>query len=85
MSPRSVQPAWSSQRSVAKILPSTVPRTFTDLALISPRIARVLLDRERSGGIDCALHVAVDEQLVQEFDRAFNRNSSGEKRRIVLA
>jgi hypothetical protein len=38
MSPRSVQPAWSSQRSVAKILPSTVPRTFTDLVLISPRM-----------------------------------------------
>jgi hypothetical protein len=26
MSPRSVQLAWSSQRSVTKILPSTVPR-----------------------------------------------------------
>jgi len=38
MSPRSVQPAWSSQRSVTNILPSTVPRTFTDLALISPRM-----------------------------------------------
>ena len=34
--------------------------------------ARVLPDRERSGGIDCALHLAVDEQLVQEFDRAFD-------------
>ena len=39
----------------------------------------MLPDRERSGGIDCALHIAVDEQLVQEFDRAFDRNSSGEK------
>src|SRR2546421_9889695 len=38
MSPRKVQPASSSQRSVAKILPSTVPRTFTDFALISPLI-----------------------------------------------
>ena len=28
MSPCSVQPVWSSQRSVTKILPSTVPRTF---------------------------------------------------------
>jgi hypothetical protein len=38
MSPRSVQPAWSSQRSVTKILPSTVPRTFTDFVLISPHM-----------------------------------------------
>jgi hypothetical protein len=38
MSPCSVQPAWSSQRSVTKILPSTVPRTFTDFVLISPRM-----------------------------------------------
>jgi hypothetical protein len=38
MSPRNVQPAWSSQRSVTKILPSTVPRTFTDFVLISPRM-----------------------------------------------
>jgi hypothetical protein len=38
MSASSVQPAWSSQRSVTKILPSTVPRTFTDFALISPRM-----------------------------------------------
>ncbi len=37
MSPRTVQFAWSSQRSVTKILPSTVPRTFTDFVLISPR------------------------------------------------
>jgi hypothetical protein len=39
MSPRSVQPAWSSQRSVTKTLPSTVPRTFTDFVLISPRMS----------------------------------------------
>src|SRR5436190_23995454 len=38
MSPRNVQPDCSSQRSVAKILPSTVPRTLTDFALISPLI-----------------------------------------------
>ena len=38
MSPRSVQPAWSSQHSVTKILLSTVPRTFTDFALISARM-----------------------------------------------
>src|SRR6266567_3440721 len=38
MSPCNVQPAWSSQRSVAEILPSTEPRTFTDFAWISPRI-----------------------------------------------
>ena len=37
-SPRSVQLAWSSQRSVTKILPSTVPPTFTDFVLISPRM-----------------------------------------------
>src|SRR5205823_293255 len=36
ISPRRVQPAASSQRSVAKILPSMVPRTVTDFALISP-------------------------------------------------
>jgi hypothetical protein len=39
----------------------------------------VLPDRERPGGIDCALNLAVDQQLVQEFDRAFDRNSSGKK------
>jgi hypothetical protein len=38
MSPRSVQLAWSSQRSVTRILPSTVPRTFTDFVLISPHM-----------------------------------------------
>jgi hypothetical protein len=38
MSPRNVQPDCSSQRSVTKILPSTVPRTLTDFALISPLI-----------------------------------------------
>jgi hypothetical protein len=38
MSPRTAQSAWSSQPSVTKILLSTVPRTFTDFALISARI-----------------------------------------------
>jgi hypothetical protein len=38
MSPCNLQPAWSSQRSVTKILPSTVPRTFTDFVLISPHM-----------------------------------------------
>src|SRR2546430_14000728 len=38
MSPRNVQPDCSSQRSAAKILPSTVPRPLTDFALISPLI-----------------------------------------------
>src|SRR4029453_918712 len=40
--------------------------------------ARVLPDRERSGGIDGALYLAVDDQFIQEFDRALDRNSSGE-------
>jgi hypothetical protein len=79
MSPRSVQFAWRSQRSVTKILPSTVPRTFTDFVLISPRMRACSPISKRSGGNDYALHLAVDEQLVQEFDRAFDRNSSGEK------
>jgi hypothetical protein len=57
MSPCSVQLAWSSQRSVTKILPSTVPPIFTDFVLISPRYARVLPNRERSGRIDGALHL----------------------------
>jgi hypothetical protein len=79
MSPRTVQFAWSSQRSVTKILPSTVPRTFTDFVLISPRTRACSPDRKRSSGNDCALHLAIEEQLVQEFDRAFDRNSFGKK------
>jgi hypothetical protein len=79
MSPRSVQLAWSSQRSVTKILPSNRPSHLHRFRPDLTAYARVLADRERSGGIDCALHLAVDEQLVQEFNRAFNRNSSGEK------
>jgi hypothetical protein len=38
MSPCNVQPASSSQRSVTKILPSTVPRTLIDFVLISPHM-----------------------------------------------
>ena len=38
MSPCRVQPARSSQRSVAKTLPSIFPRNFTDFALTSPRM-----------------------------------------------
>jgi hypothetical protein len=79
MSPRTVEPAWSSQRSVTKILPSTFPRTFTDFVLIGTAYARVLPDQEPSVGIDCALHLAIDAQPVEEFDRAFDRNSFGEK------
>jgi hypothetical protein len=39
----------------------------------------LLPDRKRPGGNDCAFHLAIEEQLVQEFDRAFDRNSSGKK------
>ena len=64
-----------SHENIALHRPSHLHRFRPDLTAY----ARVLPDRERSGGIDCALHLAVDEQLVQEFDRAFDRNSSGEK------
>jgi hypothetical protein len=62
--------------NIALYRPSHLHRFGPDFTAYAP----VLLDRERSSGIDCALHVAVDEQLVQEFDRAFDRNSSREKR-----
>ena len=64
-----------SDENIALHRPSQLHRFRPDLTAY----ARVLPDRERSGGIDCALHLAVDEQLVQEFDRAFDRNSSGKK------
>src|SRR6184192_4060094 len=64
-----------SHENIALHRPSHIHRFGPDLTAY----ARVLPDRERSGGIDCALHLAVDEQLVQEFDRAFDRNSSGKK------
>jgi hypothetical protein len=32
----------------------------------------VLPDGERSSRIDGALHLAVDDQLIQEFDRSFD-------------
>ncbi len=62
-----------SHENIALHRPSHLHRFCPDLTAY----ACVLPDRERSSGIDCALHLAVDEQLVQEFDRAFNRNSSG--------
>jgi hypothetical protein len=40
---------------------------------------RVLPDCQRSGGIDCAVQIAVNGHFVQKFDRAFDRNSSGEQ------
>jgi hypothetical protein len=64
-----------SHENIALHRPSHLHRFRPDLTAY----ARVLLDRERSDGIDCALQLAVDEQLVQELDRAFDRNSSGEK------
>jgi hypothetical protein len=64
-----------SHENIALHRPSHLHRFRPDLTAY----ARVLPDRERSGRIDCALHFAVDEQLIQEFDRARDRNSSGEK------
>ncbi len=64
-----------SHENIALHRPSHLHRFRPDLTAY----ARVLPDRERSGGIDCALYLSVDEQLVQEFDRAFDQNSSGEK------
>jgi hypothetical protein len=61
--------------NIALHRPSHLHRFGPDFTAYAP----VLLDRERSSRIDCALHLAVDEQLVQEFDRAFDRNSLGEK------
>src|SRR4029453_16389896 len=64
-----------SHENIALHRPSHLHRFRPDLTAY----ARVLPKREGSGGIDCALHLPVDEQLVQEFDRAFDRNSLGEK------
>src|SRR6266487_3286032 len=64
-----------SHENIALHRPSHLHRFGPDFTAYAP----VLPDRERSSGIDCALHLAVDEQLVLEFDRAFDRNSSGEK------
>jgi hypothetical protein len=64
-----------SRENIALHRPSHFHRFRPDLTAY----ARVLTDRKRSGGIDCALHLAVDEQLVQEFDGAFDRNSSGKR------
>ena len=53
-----------SHENIALHRPSHIHRFGPDLTAY----ARVFPDSERSGGIDCTLHVAVDEQLVQEFD-----------------
>src|SRR5947207_10896889 len=55
MSPRKVQPARSSQRSVAKIFPSTVPCTVTVFDLTSP-----LMDA-------CSPIVSVPVDLISPF------------------
>src|SRR4029453_18515175 len=52
-----------SHKNITLHRPSHLHRLRPDLTAY----ARVLPDRERSGGIDCALHLAVEEQLVQEF------------------
>ena len=62
-------------KNIALHRPSHIHRFRPDLTAY----ARLLPDRKRSGGNDCALHLAIEEQLVQEFDRAFDRDSSGEK------
>jgi hypothetical protein len=64
-----------SRENIALHRPSHLHRFRPDLTAY----ARVLPDRERPGGIDCALNLAVDEQFVQEFDGAFDRNSSGKR------
>jgi hypothetical protein len=71
-----VEFAAFSHENIALHPPSHRHRLRPDLTAY----AGVLPNRERSDGLDCALHLAVDEQLVQEFDRAFDRNSLGEKR-----
>ncbi len=53
-----------SHENIALHRPSHLHRFRPDLTAY----VRVLPDRKRSGGNDCALHLAVDEQLVQEFD-----------------
>jgi hypothetical protein len=53
-----------SHANIALHLPSHLHRFRPDLSAY----VRVLPYRERSGGIDGAFHLAVDEQLVQEFD-----------------
>src|SRR5262249_61764948 len=73
--PPRLELAAFSHENIALHRPLHLHRFRPDLTAYAP----VLPDRERSDGIDCALHLAVDEQLVQEFDRAFDQNSSGEK------
>jgi hypothetical protein len=79
MSPRTVEPAWSSQRSVTKILPSTFPRTFTDFVLISPRMRACSPIMSVPWESIVPSTSPIDAQPVEEFDRAFDRNSFGEK------
>ena len=64
-----------SHENIALHRPSHIHRFRPDLTTYAP----LLPDRKRSGGNDCALHLAIEEQLVQEFDRAFDRNSLGKK------
>src|SRR5262245_33033718 len=59
-----LQLAGFSHENIALHCPSHLHRFRPDLTAYE----RVLPDRERSGGLDCALHLTVDEQLVQEFD-----------------
>jgi hypothetical protein len=64
-----------SDENIALHCPSHLHRFRPDLTAY----VRVLPDGEHSGRIDCAFHLAVNDQLVQEFDRAFDGNPSGEK------
>ena len=68
-----VELAAFSHENISLHRPSHIHRFRPDLTAY----ARLLPARKRSSGNDCALHLAIEEQLVQEFDRAFDRNSSG--------
>src|SRR4030095_12528696 len=58
-----------SHENIALHRPSHLHRFRPDLTAY----VCVLAKRERSGGIDGALYLAVNAQLVREFDRAFDR------------
>lgn len=50
-----------------------------DLDRFGPDFAfdcRMLADRQRPRGINRALYLAIDDELIPKFDRAFDRNSS---------
>src|SRR4030095_12729041 len=64
-----------SDENIALHRPSHLHRFRSDLTAYEG----VLSKGERPGGIDCAFHLAVDAQFIQEFDQAFDRNASGEK------